>query len=211
VSGSAEVLRDNDIRFAESALHISAAQWAQPSLCAEWTNHEVLAHLVIGYQVALSAVAAGILRSRGSFNTANAELARGLAVRRDPGQLIADFAALVHRPRGIGRVFPKRLLLGDHVIHELDVTYALGEQSSVPVPVVVAVLDTQLRVPNPFVPAAARARGLNLLATDANWSHHGGGPAVIGEAAQLASVLAGRPWALRHLSGDGVAALTARL
>jgi uncharacterized protein (TIGR03083 family) len=211
VSESADTLRDNDIRLAELARGISAAQWSQPSLCTEWTNHEVLAHLVIGYQVALSAVAAGILRSRGSFNTANTELARRLAAQRTPDQLIVDFAALVHRPQGIGRVFPKRLLLGDHVIHELDVTYALGKQSSVPVPTVVAVLDTQVRVPNPFVPAAARARNLNLLATDANWHHHGDGPTVIGEAAQLASVLAGRPWALRHLSGDGVAALSARV
>jgi uncharacterized protein (TIGR03083 family) len=192
-------LRDNDIRLAELARGISAAQWSQPSLCTEWTNHEVLAHLVIGYQVALSAVAAGIQRSRGSFNTANTQLARRLAAQRTPDQLIVDFAALVHRPQGIGRVFPKRLLLGDHVIHELDVTYALNKRSSVPVPTVVAVLDTQVRVPNP------------LLATDAHWSHHADGPTIAGQAAHLASVLAGRPWALRHLSGDGVAVLSSRV
>jgi len=211
VSESADTLRDNDIRLAELARGISAAQWSQPSLCTEWTNHEVLAHLVIGYQVALSAVAAGIQWSRGSFNTANTQLARRLAAQRTPDQLIVDFAALVHRPQGIGRVFPKRLLLGDHVIHELDVTYALNKRSSVPVPTVVAVLDTQVRVPNPFVPAASRARGLNLLATDAHWSHHADGPTIAGQAAHLASVLAGRPWALRHLSGDGVAVLSSRV
>ena len=91
MSESAETLRDNDIRLAELARGISAAQWSQPSLCTEWTNHEVLAHLVIGYQVALSAVAAGILRSRGSFNATNTELARRLAAERTPDQLIVDF------------------------------------------------------------------------------------------------------------------------
>ncbi|WP_232232003.1 maleylpyruvate isomerase family mycothiol-dependent enzyme [Mycobacterium triplex] len=204
-------MRDNDTRLAELARGISAAQWARPSLCAEWTNHEVLAHLVIGYGVALSAVATSMLRHRGSFDAANTELARALAAQRGPDQLLDDFVALARRPRGIGRLFPRRLLLGDHVMHELDITYALGKGSAVPVPTVVAVLNTQVRVPNPFVPAAARARGLNLLATDADWSHQADGPTVAGQAAHLASVLAGRPWALPYLRGDGVAVLSSRM
>ena len=101
--------------------------------------------------------------------------------------------------------------MGDHVIHELDITYALGKEPAVPVSTVVAVLNTQVRVPNPFVPATARARGLNLLATDADWSHRADGPTVTGRAAHLASVLAGRPCALPYLSGDGVATLSDRM
>jgi uncharacterized protein (TIGR03083 family) len=215
VSSPAEALRDHDARFAEFARGITAGEWAQPSLCSEWTNHEVLAHLVIGYQVAVSSVAAGMFRHRGSFNAANTELARRLAARRDPGELIDEFTAMVRRPRGIGRVlrapFLRRLLLGDHVIHELDIAYALGKESAVPASTVAAVLDTQVRIPNPFVPAAARARGLNLLATDTDWCHDGDGPTVAGRAAHLASVLAGRPWALHFLNGDGTAALGARI
>ncbi|GBG35874.1 maleylpyruvate isomerase family mycothiol-dependent enzyme [Mycobacterium montefiorense] len=211
MSESANALRDNDTRLAELASDISATQWAEPSLCTEWTNHEVLAHLVIGYSVALSSVAASMLRHRGSFDAANTKLAHGLAARRSPDQLLGDFVQLARRPRGIGRLFPRRLLLGDHVIHELDIAYALGRASAVPVSTVVAVLNTQVRVPNPFVPAAARARGLNLLASDADWSRRADGPAVTGQAAHLASVLAGRPWALRHLSGDGVAVLSSRM
>ena len=211
MSESADTLRDNDIRLVELARGISAEQWAEPSLCSEWTNHEVLAHLVIGCGVAFSAVATSVLRHRGSFDAANADLARVLAARCGPEQLLDDLVALGRRPRGIGRVFPRRLLLGDHVIHELDITYALGKESVVPVPAVVAVLNTQVRVPNPFVPATARARGLNLVATDADWSHRGDGPTVSGRAAHLASVLAGRPWALSCLGGDGVAVLSSRM
>jgi uncharacterized protein (TIGR03083 family) len=211
VSASVNALRDNDTRLIELAQGITAAQWAAPSLCTEWTNHEVLAHLVIGYGVAPAAVAASMLRHRGSFDSANTELARSLAAHRGPHELLDDLAALGRRPRGIGRVFPKRLLLGDHVIHELDITYALGRESTVPVSTVLAVLDTQVRIPNPFVPAAARARGLNLLATDADWSRRADGPTVSGRAAHLASVLAGRPWALTHLSGEGVGVLSSRM
>jgi hypothetical protein len=82
VSESANALRDNDTRLAELARDISAAQWAKPSLCTEWTNHEVLAHLVIGYGVALSAVTASMLRHRGAFDAANTDLARSLAAHR---------------------------------------------------------------------------------------------------------------------------------
>jgi hypothetical protein len=154
---------------------------------------------------------ANMLRQRGSFDAANTELARRLAAQRDPAALIDEFTALARRPRGLGRVLPKRLLLGDHVIHELDVTYALGKESAVPTSTLASVLDIQVRVPNPFLPATARARGLNLLATDTHWLHRADGPTISGQAAHLASVLAGRPWALRHVTGDGVAVLSARM
>jgi uncharacterized protein (TIGR03083 family) len=211
VSRAADTLRDNDARFAEFARGVSAAQWAEPSLCTEWTNHHVLAHLVVGYSAGVASITTNMLAQRGSFDAANTALARQLAARRDPAALIDEFSALARKPRGLGRVFPKRLLLGDHVIHELDIVYALGRESAVPTSTLAAVLDTQVRVPNPFVPAAARARGLNLLATDANWLQRADGPTISGQAAHLASALAGRPWALRHLTGDGVAALSTRM
>jgi uncharacterized protein (TIGR03083 family) len=211
VFASADALRLNDMRLVDVVRAVTPADWSAPSLCTEWTNHDVLAHLVVGYGVALTSVAAGMLRHRGSFDAANTELARTLAAQREPGQLIDSFVELAERPRGIGRLFPRRLLLGDHVIHELDITYALGNESTVPVSTIAAVLDTQVRVPNPFVPAASRARGLDLRATDCDWSRRADGPAVAGRAAHLASVLAGRPWAVRHLNGDGVSVLSARL
>jgi uncharacterized protein (TIGR03083 family) len=204
-------LRDNDIRFIEFARGLSDADLSRPSLCSEWTNHEVLTHLVVGYMTSPVAVATGMARHSGSFNRANAALARDLAQRQGPAALTDDFTMLMDRPRGVGRVFPRRLLLGDHVIHELDIVIALDREPTIDAGVLVAVLNTQVRVPNPFVPAAARARGLGLRATDADWAHGDGGPEVAGGAAQLASVLAGRPWALDLLSGHGVEALRARL
>ena len=108
-------------------------------------------------------------------------------------------------------MFPRRLLLGDHVIHELDIALALGKEPTIDTAALTAVLNTQVRVPNPFVPAAARARGLTLRATDADWAHESGARTVIGGAAQLALALAGRPLALEHLTGDGVDDLRRRM
>jgi uncharacterized protein (TIGR03083 family) len=208
-------LQDNDFRFMTFARGLSEADWTRPSLCTEWTNHEVLAHLVIGYRTAPGALAGAIIRDRGSFDRANARLARALAAQRDPAELMDEFSALAQAPRGLARIFPRRLLLGDHVIHQLDIAYGLGKDSTIGAEALFAVLDTQVRVPNPFVPAAARARGLTLRATDIGWVHGNKGPLkgplVTGTAADLASVLAGRPHALRRLRGDGLATLQSRL
>jgi uncharacterized protein (TIGR03083 family) len=204
------LLRANDLRFIEVAENWSDAQWSQPSLCSEWSNHEVLAHLVLGYRASWMELAGGMVR-QGSFDRANRALATGVALQASPTELLEEFAALTDRPRGVGRVFPRRLLLGDHVIHELDIVFALDMAPAVAPDALVAVLKTQVRVPNPFVPAAARARGLQLCAPDVDWVHGASDLTVSGGAAQLASVLAGRPWALDQLTGNGVDVLRARL
>jgi uncharacterized protein (TIGR03083 family) len=211
MSAERELLRANDLRFLAVARGLSDRDWSRRSLCSEWTNHDVLAHLVVGCQVSPGTVALEMVRHRGSFDRSNAGLARSLAAGRTPAGLIDDFAALIDRPRGLGRVFPRRLLLGDHVIHELDIVLPLGLVPTVEPRVLAAVLQTQVRVPNPFVPAAARARGLRLRATDTDWTYGTGGHCVFGEAAHLASVLAGRRWALDQLTGDGVPLLRDRV
>lgn len=211
MSAAGERLRANDIRFLTVARSISDSDWSRPSLSSQWRNRDVLAHLVVGYRMSPGAIAIDIARHRGSFNRSNARLACALAARHTPTELIEEFAALVDRPRGVGRAFPRRLLLGDHVIHELDIVLPLGLQPTIHPDVITDVLETQVRVPNPFVPAAARARGLTLRATDVSWSHRDGGRRVTGQAAHLASVLAGRPWALGRLTGDGVAQLRERM
>ncbi|OBH89756.1 maleylpyruvate isomerase family mycothiol-dependent enzyme [Mycobacterium scrofulaceum] len=211
MSKALDALRDNDARLVAFLSTLTADQWSQPSLCTEWSNHEVLAHLVVGYSATAPSIAAAMLRHRGSFDRTNASMARALAARQDPHTLIDNLAALTRRARGIGRVFPRRLLLGDHVIHELDITYAIGADSAIPPAILAAVLETEVAIANPFVPASARARGLNLIATDTAWSHPNDGPTVTGEAGHLASVLAGRPWALGRLTGAGVAVLESRL
>jgi uncharacterized protein (TIGR03083 family) len=210
MSTARDLLRHNDLRFAEFARSLSAADWQRASLCAGWTSHDVLAHIVYGYQAPPMGMTAEIVRRGGSFDRANCALARHLAARRTPGELIDGLIAVIDAPRGIGRVFPPHLLLGDHVIHELDIALAIGREPEVPAEALTAVLETQVRVPNPFIPARSRASGLTLLASDAGWQH-GFGPSVTGSAAHLASVLAGRPLALQHLDGDGVATLRARL
>jgi uncharacterized protein (TIGR03083 family) len=206
-----ELLRDNDDRFLRLAGGFTADDWSHPSLCQCWTNHEVLAHLVVGLSETLGSVAAAMLRHRGSFDGANAEVATALASVRSPAELLDDFRRLSRAPEGLGRYFPSRLFLGDHVTHELDMVFALGREPQIRADALIVVLNTQVAAPNPFVPAFRNVNGLRLRATDVAWSHGTRGPAVEGRAADLVSVLGNRPKALPRLHGDGIAVLEARL
>jgi uncharacterized protein (TIGR03083 family) len=206
-----DLLRDNDERFSASARGFSTDDWSRPSLCERWTNHQVLAHLVVGLGASLRSVGDAMVRHRGTFDSANADMATALAASRSPKDLLDDFERLRREPQGLGRYFPTRLFLGDHITHELDMVLALGMKPEVGTDALTAVLNTQVAVPNPFVPAFCNSRGLRLRATDTDWSHGDRGPAVIGRAAELVSVLGNRPKALPALRGDGVAALEARL
>ena len=206
-----DLLRENDVRFRAFAHGFSADDWLCPSLCERWTNHEVLAHLVVGLSASLHSVVGAMVGHSGSFDSANAEMARTLAAVRTPVELLDDYEQLSHQPRGMGRYFPSRLFLGDHVTHELDMVFALDREPQIEPDVLVAVLNTQVAVPNPFVPAFRNSRGLRLRATDAAWSHGERGPLVEGRAAELVSVLGNRAKALPRLGGDGVTVLESRL
>lgn len=205
-----DLLRRNDERFARVAATLTPDEWAAPSLCAEWTNHEVLAHLVVGYSCRLTTFAAQMYRQRG-FDRANTELAKARAAARSPRELQGDLAGFIGQPSGTGRYFPRRLLVGDHVTHELDILYALGREPRIPADVLVAVLNTQVTLPNPFVPAYRNSRGLRLVSIDTDWAHGEDGPLVEGRAAELVSVLGNRPKMLPRLTGSGVELLSARV
>ena len=206
-----EMLRGNDERFGAVAAGLGPDEWAHPSLCDEWSNHEVLAHLVIGYRSGPGITMREILRHGGSFDRANTAMARALAEASSPAELLEEFGQLVYRPRGLGRVFPPRLLLGDHITHELDILFALDRAPQIPGPAVVAVLNTQVALPNPFVPAFRNSRGLRLRATDLDWAYGETGPLVEGSAVELVSVLGNRPRMLPALRGDGVELLASRV
>ena len=206
-----ELLCANDERFRAVAAELSSDEWARPSLCDAWSNHDVLAHLVIGYRAGVGETTAEIFRHGGSFDRANAAMARSLAETRSPAELLKEFERLVHQPLGLGRIFPPRLLLGDHITHELDILFAVDRDPLIPDEAVISVLNTQVAVPNPFVPAFRNSRGLRLRATDVEWTCGDKGPVVEGRGIELVSVLGDRPRLLSSLTGGGVELLAKRV
>lgn len=209
-----DLLKRQDHHFVDFARSLTPVEWTRPSLCSEWTTHDVLAHLVIGYSISAPSLCWSIARHGLDFDGTNTALAQRLAHSCSPQELIDSFELLIDHRRGIGRVFPPGLLLGDHVVHHLDIALALRRPADVPEEIADAVLATEVGLPNPFVPAKRNAAGLTLRATDTGWTSTANGNAcgvVEGKAAHLASALAGRRHALVFLSGDGVSTLSSRI
>src|SRR5690242_16100152 len=65
-------------------------EWAVPSLCGDWTAHEVLAHVTLSNRVTLGQTLLGVLRAHGDWNRMTADLARAHAARYTPAELIAQ-------------------------------------------------------------------------------------------------------------------------
>ena len=205
-----DVLRANDERFADVAAGLTLEEWAAPSLCTEWSNREVLGHLVVGCSHPVGTFLGALVRHR-NFDRANTAIVRDAARDRSVEALLTDFRAVSARPEGVGRYFPARLLLGDHITHELDILFAVGREPDIPPHLLNAVLDTQVAFPNPFVPAYRNSRDLRLVAVDTGWRHGNAGPTVEGTAAELISVLGNRPKVLPRLRGGGAEILADRL
>jgi uncharacterized protein (TIGR03083 family) len=206
-------LARHDCLFLDAASRLADDDWARPSLCTGWTNQDVLAHLLLGFELPLAKLIATMARHRASFDAANDQLTRARATQGAPRELLDDFARYRRKPRRLGRVvLPTRFMLGDHVVHHLDIVLALGIEPAIPEDAARAVLTTETRIPNPLVPARRIAAGLTLTATDIDWRRVvGDGPEVEGHAAHLISVLAGRPHAVAHLTGEGVHVLHQRI
>ncbi|WP_327369238.1 maleylpyruvate isomerase family mycothiol-dependent enzyme [Streptomyces sp. NBC_01217] len=212
MSDLAMLVGRQDDAFSAFARALTEEEWDRPSLCTGWTNKDVLAHLALGLHLPLSRMLLAMGRRRGSFDTANEDICRQYGRRHTARELIDEFDRARARPRGIGRLLPAPLMLGDHVVHHLDIALALDEPAHLSDEVANAVLKVETTIPNPFVPAAARARGLTLRTVDTGWTRPGSGALdIAGAAEHLISVLAGRPRALRHLTGSGITELTRRM
>ncbi|MFE7122994.1 maleylpyruvate isomerase family mycothiol-dependent enzyme [Streptomyces sp. NPDC057617] len=207
-----DLVRRQDEHFLEFASSLTDDEWAAPSLCAGWTNKDVLSHLALGLQVRNTRLLTEMARQRGSFDTANDILTRTHTQRHSAAELIGQFDRGHDSPRGIGRLLPSPLLLGDHTVHHLDIALALGRSADLAPEVANAVLHVETTIPNPFVPARTRSRNLHLTATDTGWNTGPAGrPEVSGPADALISVLAGRGHARGRLAGPGLPMLAARL
>ncbi|MBA2280864.1 MAG: maleylpyruvate isomerase family mycothiol-dependent enzyme [Actinomycetota bacterium] len=205
-----EALVEHDGCIVELGRALTDEEWAAPSLCAGWTNHDVLSHVVAGYDVALSRFASALARSRFSFDRANDRVTTNQAAAGSPTELLDRLDGMRGRPKGFARLLPATVLLGDHTIHLLDIALPLGKDAGTSPETLRRILHFELTLPNPFIPIRPTAKGLSLTATDVDWARPAQGPEVRGRAEHLISVLAGRTLAYEWLEGEGVEVLRRR-
>jgi len=183
---------------------LTPEQWATPSLCGEWTVHEVLGHLVVAAKPPRRRVVLETLKARGSFDTANSLLAREQA-ERPPSELLTTYRGLVterFKPPGFG----PESTLADILMHSLDIRIPLGLPTERPVERYVPAIELYF---NRRVQRILGPRGRpdgHWVATDLAWQH-GIGDDVRGALADLTLTASGRGARIDALTGAGQPAL----
>jgi uncharacterized protein (TIGR03083 family) len=184
---------------------LSSEDWATPSLCANWTVRDVLAHMTSAAKLPPAGFVARLIGSGFSFDKLQE---KGVAAQRgdSPADTLANFESVltsVKHPPG-----PNQTWLGETIVHSEDIRRALGIQHKYPTDAVVTVADFY-KGSNLLIGSKNRIAGLTLRASDADWSH-GTGPEVSGPILSLVLAMTGRKVADDDLTGDGVAALRSR-
>ena len=172
-------------------------EWRAPSLCPEWTVHDVAAHVTLSTRTGWGAFLTGIIRARGDFNRMEADAARARAARYGRAELVEQLRATAGSTRRSPGSSPHDALL-DALVHGQDVARPLGRVREMPVEPAVAALEHALA--SRFYGARKRFRGVRLRATDVAWSA-GEGDEVAGPVADLLLIATGR---FAAVSGPGV-------
>lgn len=164
------------------------AQWDTLSLCEGWRVREVVAHMTMAARYSEDAFMAELRRHDFDFGRLSNEIASKDA-ELPTGELVANLRSDVMQhwaPPGGGY----HGALNHAVIHGLDVTVPLGVPRRSPDGTIRIVLDdlTQGGMHQHF---GTSVDGRSLQATDLDWSY-GSGPALRGEAGDLAAMLCGR-------------------
>jgi uncharacterized protein (TIGR03083 family) len=209
------LIRDERRSLADLLDQAPDVDWRTPSLCARWTVHHVLAHLVMtpAREPRVRDMARALVLARGHLWEAGREVAVGYA-RRTPQELVAALRETADARSKPVFVVSDNILL-DLVVHGQDIAVPLGLHRPVPDDAAVLVLDRVWAMGWPFH-ARRRLAGTHLqclgdTSADLVWEV-GAGPLIRGSAGDLALLMTGRTAAaLPRLTGPGVELVAERL
>lgn len=181
-------------------------QWRQPSLCAGWTVHDVVTHVLNYDELGPAQLATRFARGLFLVDRTNAVGLREYAARA-PAELIELLRAHL-TPTGLTAGLGGAIALTDGLIHQQDIRRPLGLRREIPAARLVPALRTALF--GPVLRGVLRVRGVRLVATDLDWAF-GRGPEVRGTAEALLMAVAGRSAVSDELSGPGAGRVIRRL
>jgi uncharacterized protein (TIGR03083 family) len=210
-----QLIRNERLSLARMLEQTPDGRWTTPSLCAEWSVHQVLAHLVMtpAGEPHVGAMAKALVRARGHLWEAGRDMAVSYA-SRDPQELLASLREAADARTKPVFVISRNILL-DLVVHGQDIAVPLGLRRPVPDDAAVPVLQRIWAMGWPFH-ARRRMTGVHLqchgdTATDVVWEV-GSGPLVRGPAGDMALLMTGRTGAaLPQLTGPGVQIIADRV
>ena len=185
---------------------LTPEQWRAPSLCAGWSVHDVVAHVLSYDELTGRQLAGRFLRGRFRVDRVNA-LGLQEYSTRTPAELIALLVSHL-TPAGLTAGMGGRIALTDGMIHQQDIRRPLGLRRTIPAERLVPALRTALFAPTLL--GVLPVRDVRLVATDLDWVF-GRGPEVRGTAEAILMTMAGRGAAVADLTGPGVERVARRL
>jgi len=203
-----ETIDDERKRFADLTDQLTPEQWDKLSLCTAWKVRDVVAHVNQSARLTTGAAIGTALKYGFRIDT----MLRKEAIKdgaRPPDELRKEMRESIGSRSTPPGTKPEDLL-ADIVIHQQDIRRPLGVPATIPDDALRSALDYAAEKGNPLVPSKKRARTLSFRATDLDWKH-GEGAEVSGPAEAILMALAGRPDALKDLSGPGLETLRARI
>jgi uncharacterized protein (TIGR03083 family) len=201
-----KLIHNERAAMADTLSELTPEQWAAPSLCGTWPVQVAAGHIVVGAEQSTGNFMKGMVTSGFRFN-AMVDRDAQRAGREAPAQIIERLRARLtttNRPPA-----SVATMLGEVVIHGLDIRQPLGLPSKVDPDALVACLDLY-KVANFPVGTKKRIAGVTLEPTDVDWTH-GDGPLVTGPASSMLLAMTGRAAGLDGLSGEGLATLASRM
>lgn len=190
-------------RLVDELAEVPARAWATQSLCPGWDVHDVLAHLVDCARTSRITFARRMIAAGFDFDRDNAcgiERER----RSDPRDTLAAMQAVVALTRS--PIAPRPTRVVEAIVHGEDIRRPLGIAAAYPTDMVVAALTYQVGTAVGVGGGRERAKGLHLVATDAE-SDTGRGALVCGSVLDLLMAVSGRPVDADALDGPGAARL----
>ncbi|MFF3015675.1 maleylpyruvate isomerase family mycothiol-dependent enzyme [Streptomyces sp. NPDC057939] len=180
-------------------------QWGSPSLCAGWTVHDVVAHLVDTARTTRLGFVTGLVRARFDFDRQNArgvERARGASPQETLQRLREAATRRSTPPAPLDSRLVEEIVHGEDIRRPLGITHCYAQEA------VVRALRLQTRTSASFGGAKELVARVRLTAGDAGLTI-GTGADVQGSALSLLLAVTGRRVALDDLAGPGLAALAA--
>jgi uncharacterized protein (TIGR03083 family) len=190
----------------ELVQQLGPEEWRAASLCAGWSVHDVVAHVISYDELGPRQLVARFARGRLGVDRTNAVGLREYGTRTS-AELVELLGAHL-TPTGLTAGMGGAIALTDGLIHQQDIRRPLGRPRTIPADRLLPALRTALFAP--VLRGVVRARDVRLVATDLDWSF-GRGPEVHGTAEVLLMAVAGRTAVADELSGPGKDRLVARL
>jgi uncharacterized protein (TIGR03083 family) len=198
-------IHDERSALADDLSGLPVDRWSSPSLCSEWTVHQVLGHMVATAKMTPPLFFAKMFGSGFRFGAmANKAVAQETA--GSPADTLAEFRRVA--PSNSAPPGPVDSWIGETIVHGEDIRRPLGIRHAYPLDALIRVAEFY-QGSNLLIGTKKRIAGVTLRATDAEWSH-GSGPEVAGPMLSLVLAMTGRQAALDDLAGEGVDVLRSR-